>query len=146
MSSLLISEYPLIVLPSLAKAIGLNEAIVLQQIHYWKLINQKAGVNKRDGFYWVYCTYDQLHDQLPFWSIITIKRIISSLKKKNLIFVSNYNKLKIDKTNWYRVNYPQLKNLDITRIMEENPANCPQGDEKAKEGKSLHDQFAFWAK
>ena len=36
MSKLLINEHPLQVLPSLATKIGLNEAIVLQQIHYWK--------------------------------------------------------------------------------------------------------------
>lgn len=35
MSKLLISESPLLVLPSLAETIGLNEAIVLQQIHFW---------------------------------------------------------------------------------------------------------------
>ena len=35
MSRLLINEPPLIVLPSLAKEIGLNEAIIVQQIQYW---------------------------------------------------------------------------------------------------------------
>ncbi len=146
MSSLLISEYPLIVLPSLAKAIGLNEAIVLQQIHYWKLINQKAGVNKRDGYYWMYATYEKLQGQLPFWSIGTIKRTITSLKKQNLIIVSNYNKLKIDKTNWYRVNYPQVKSIDIEVVMGDKEDSCPQNEGKDNRGKSLHDQFAFWAK
>ena len=34
MSNLLTQEPPLQVLPSLAVAIGLNEAIVLQQVHY----------------------------------------------------------------------------------------------------------------
>ena len=35
MSKLLINEQPLQVLPSLAEAIGLNQAIALQQVHYW---------------------------------------------------------------------------------------------------------------
>lgn len=34
-AQLLINEPPLQVLPTLAKTIGLNEAIVLQQVHYW---------------------------------------------------------------------------------------------------------------
>ena len=34
-SKLLIDEPPLQVLPSLALKIGLNEAIILQQVHYW---------------------------------------------------------------------------------------------------------------
>ena len=35
MNNLLIDDYPILVLPKLATEIGLNEAIVLQQIHYW---------------------------------------------------------------------------------------------------------------
>ena len=35
MSNLLIDDYPILVLPKLANEIGLNEAIVLQQMHYW---------------------------------------------------------------------------------------------------------------
>jgi len=36
-SSLLIAVPPLIVLPTLATLVGLNEAIFLQQLHYWLL-------------------------------------------------------------------------------------------------------------
>lgn len=36
MSNLLLNERPLVVLPSLAKELGsLDEAVILQQIHYW---------------------------------------------------------------------------------------------------------------
>ncbi|SDN86290.1 hypothetical protein SAMN05443253_12225 [Bacillus sp. OK048] len=35
MSRLLINEGPVKIIPSLATKIGLNEAVVLQQIHYW---------------------------------------------------------------------------------------------------------------
>jgi hypothetical protein len=35
MSRLLINESPIMIIPSLAAKIGLNEAVVLQQIHYW---------------------------------------------------------------------------------------------------------------
>ena len=53
MSKLLINESPLQVQPSLAMAIGLNEAIFLQQLHYW------IGTSRfvRDGKKWVYNTY-----------------------------------------------------------------------------------------
>ncbi|WLF74824.1 hypothetical protein Q3V38_08385 [Limosilactobacillus fermentum] len=47
--SLLIEEPPLQVLPSLAKSIGLNEAIVLQQIHYWI----RKSNNLKDGHKWI---------------------------------------------------------------------------------------------
>ncbi|WP_249366800.1 hypothetical protein [Neobacillus rhizophilus] len=35
MSKLLINENPVMIIPSLAVKIGLNEAVILQQIHYW---------------------------------------------------------------------------------------------------------------
>ena len=35
MSRLLLEDEPLVVLPKLATVIGLNEAIILQQLHYW---------------------------------------------------------------------------------------------------------------
>ena len=61
-SRLLITEPPLLVLPSLAIAIGLNEAIFLQQLHYWL---QQAG-KERDGRRWIYNTYDEWHAPAPF--------------------------------------------------------------------------------
>ena len=64
MSSLLIDEHPLVVLPSLAKEIGLNEAIMLQQIHFW--ISKRKHL--KGGKHWVYNTYDGWADQFPFWS------------------------------------------------------------------------------
>lgn len=61
MNSILFDEPPLLVIPSLANALGLHEAIVLQQIHYWVKINEKAQRNFIDGHYWTYNTYEQWH-------------------------------------------------------------------------------------
>lgn len=48
MSKLLINEPPLQVLPSFAQNIGLHEVIILQQVHYWVDMNQKADKNFGD--------------------------------------------------------------------------------------------------
>ncbi|MDA2526413.1 DnaD domain protein [Bacillus cereus] len=107
MSNLLIHEEPLIVLPGLAKAIGLNEAIFLQQVHYW--LNKSK--NFYDGYHWVYNTYDEWLKQFPFWSSATLRRIINKLEKKGLLIKGNYNKLKIDQTKWYRIDYDLLERM-----------------------------------
>jgi hypothetical protein len=93
LSKLLLDDKPLIVLPSLAGKVGLNESIVLQQLHYW-LLDSK---NIRDGFKWVYNTYEDWQKQFPFWSVRTLKRIITGLETDGLIITGNYNKLKIDR-------------------------------------------------
>lgn len=104
--SLLINEPPLQVLPTLAKRIGLNEAIITQQVHYWLLRSK----NKKDGHVWVYKTYVEWQEEFPFWSESTIKRAITSLEKQNvLISTSKYNKMPMDRTKWYTINYPTLQ-------------------------------------
>ena len=64
----LISEPPLQVLPSLAVAIGLNESIIVQQIHYWTSHNERAKsqIHFKDGHYWTFNTIEELNEQFPF--------------------------------------------------------------------------------
>lgn len=111
-SKLLLDEQPLLVMPQLAAKIGLNESIILQQIHYWNEINKKTNNNLRDGQYWTYNSIKEWQEQFPFWSERTIQRTITNLEKMKLIIVGNYNKLKIDRTKWYRIDYFALKTLE----------------------------------
>lgn len=112
MSKLLLDEHPLLVMPVLARRVGLNESIVLQQIHYWNEINKKANNNLRDGYHWTFNTFEDWQKQFPFWSVITIKRTFAKLEGYDLVITGNYNKLPIDRTKWYRINYEALKNLE----------------------------------
>lgn len=104
-NSLLFDSHPLIIIPELANILGLNEAIVIQQIHYWLEINRKAHKNFYDGVYWTYNTYEDWQLQFPFWSIKTIKTTMKKLECQGLILTGNYNKLKMDRTKWYTINY-----------------------------------------
>jgi hypothetical protein len=106
---LLINEPPLIILPTLAEIIGLNEAIVIQQIHYWLQKSNHVINGKR----WVYNSYPEWQKQFPFWTERTIRRIMKSLTDQGLIFIDNFNESKSDKTNWYSINYAKL-NLMMT--------------------------------
>lgn len=127
MSRLLINEPPLMVLPSLAVNIGLNEAIFVQQLHYLLQMSQ----NKRDGVMWVYNTFEDWGAIFPFWSIPTIKRIASSLKAKKLIVSSGkYNRMKMDKTQWYSLNYNELNKLTLSKdqIDTIEVSNCNNGE------------------
>lgn len=110
-SKLLLDEPPLQVMPTLAKLIGLNEAIVLQQIHYWLKTKENDQKDYIDGHYWVYNTYKQWQKQFPFWHLNTIQRTFTSLEKKGLLISANYSKAGFDKTKWYTINYLALNNL-----------------------------------
>lgn len=64
MTKLLIADHPLQVLPRLAAEIGLNEAIVLQQIHYW--LEKSTHVHRQQK--WVYNTMDDWLAQTSQWT------------------------------------------------------------------------------
>lgn len=103
MSKLLIPEPPLQVIRSLAVRIGLNEAIVLQQLHYW---SQRS---KDDG--WVERTYDEWRDQdFTFWSLSTVKRTFGALQALGLV-LSERVPSNLERTRRFRVDYEALEQL-----------------------------------
>lgn len=120
--ALLLDEYPLLILPRLACAIGLNEAIVLQQIHYWL----EKSKHKHEGRKWVYNTYEEWQEQFPFWSVPTIRRALAALskpyapksegdcrlKRGPLVLIDRFNEAGFDKTNWYAIDYQELARLE----------------------------------
>ena len=79
MSKLLFDKHPLVINPELAKAVGLNEAIILQQIHYWTSLNSKENRNFKDGHYWTYNSYTSWRAQFPFWGRNTFDQVFSGL-------------------------------------------------------------------
>ena len=115
--NLLISEPPLQILPQFALKVGLNEAILAQQIHYWLLKSDKV----RDGQKWIYNTQDAWLEQFPFWSKATLKRVIASLKKQGIIITGNYNRMSMDRTTWYSINYSHAALSSVIGIHQESP-------------------------
>jgi hypothetical protein len=112
-STLLIDGPVLTVQADLAVAIGLEQAIIIQQLHWW--LRQRR--NARDGRYWVYNTYEDWHKQFPFIAVRSLKRIITQMEADGLLLSSNYNAHKVDRTKWYTINYdhPALDPADETR-------------------------------
>ena len=106
MQNLLLNEYPLIVLPSLAVKFGINEAIFLQQLHYWL----RKSNHEIDGIKWCYNTFEEWHKQLTFISTRSLQRLVTNLALQNVIIIKKLNKDKRIKTNWYTINYSLFDN------------------------------------
>jgi len=132
-SRLLYDERPLVVIPELAVVVGLNSAIALQQVHYWVRINQRADKNFREGYYWTYNTYEAWREQFPFWSISTVKRIFMELEADGLIVTGSYNRLPIDRTKWYRINYDRLG--ECVKLIQWSGQNEPMVSSKWPHGR-----------
>lgn len=114
MSNLLFDEMPLVVSVPLAKEIGLNEAILLQQLHYWV----QKNTNIIDGKSWAYNTLKQWGEQFPFWSESTLRRIFEKLTADGIIVKGNYNKKAFDRTLWYAIDYDALDEKIARRLPE----------------------------
>jgi hypothetical protein len=104
---LITSETPLLVPARLAKIIGLNEAIILQQLHYWLLKSKNVHKNRK----WVYNSIPEWSKIFPFFSPNTIRRAFKNLKMHRIICTGCYNKKKYDRTTWYTIDYHQLADL-----------------------------------
>lgn len=122
MSRLLIDEPPLQVLPSLAREIGLNEAIMLQQMHYWLI----KSSHEFEGVKWFYKTLEDWQTEFPFWSTMTIRRTLTNLEKQKVIRIGNFNKKKFDKTKWYTIEY-QCVNRRCVQSEQTMCSSCTDG-------------------
>lgn len=108
MSNLLISEPPLTVLPSLAERIGLDEAIVLQQVHYLASSSERVENTKafKEGFYWVFHTIESWRVKFfRWWSVPTVKRVFQTLTSSGLLLTDTFDAGQGHRRLWYRVNY-----------------------------------------
>lgn len=131
MSKLLINESPLQVQPSLAMAIGLNEAIFLQQLHYWLGASRLYKNNQK----WIYNTHSEWLMQLKYMSLATLKRTIKSLKEQKLIHVERFDKKRSNQVNYYSIDYSILSiieqnimqaidSIDQLKMSQSNSSNC----------------------
>jgi hypothetical protein len=123
----LLNSHPLVLDKQLAVEIGLNEALVLQQVHYWLEINKKNNRNFHEGRYWTYNTINEWQEEFPFWSNSTIKRIFKKLRDMKLIEVDNFNVYQMDRTLWYTINYEEL--TMITKDNEDNNTRLDKNDQ-----------------
>lgn len=118
-SYLLLDEKPLVLIPVLAVAVGLVEALFLQQLHYW-LQKPNTGV-QHDDRKWVYNTISAWHEQLPFVSPRTLQRAIDSLRQRRLLITDTLAQVPRiakqtgqdprDRILYYTINYDVLSGL-----------------------------------
>lgn len=130
-SKLLIDEEPLQVLPGLAAVIGLNEALVVQQLHYWL----RRSKHEHDGRKWIYNTLGEWQVQFPFWNEATLQRTMKSLIAINLVKVHKFNRNNWDRTNWYTINYPLFRELETRaqKILAEGETKKGEIEQKRRQ-------------
>jgi hypothetical protein len=96
----LLDEPPIPLLPSVAKALGLNEAIVIQQLH-WTL--KRDSVLVEGDTRWVRIDMNQWLRYFPWWSESTIRRTFKTLQDDGLVETKRGRE-----ANVYTIHYDRL--------------------------------------
>jgi hypothetical protein len=110
-SNLLLPGKVLLLLPRLVPLVGLNEAIVLQQVRF--LTGPERAREDEAGRRWVCLSYARWQEQhFPFWGCDTIKRAFRTLEAEGLLFAERPQRAARDQTKAYAINYRRLDELE----------------------------------
>lgn len=116
---LLFNDQPIVINRKLAKCLGLKEAVVFQQIHYWLEINKRTNNNFKEDRYWTYNSIKAWHEnEFDFLSLRTVERTLLKLEKDGLLESKTFNKMAGDKTKWYTINYDKLLEVCNKKLSE----------------------------
>ena len=123
-SNLLIDETPIVFQPSLAKLIGLHEAIVLQTLRFW--CGQKKCGKVVDDERWIFNTAEQWREfSFPFWSARTIGEIFRTLEVMGLVKSKQFD-LKAGKAmKYYTISQSALTILTSERADHLEDSSTP---------------------
>ena len=120
MSKMLIDEAPVCFSRGLAQKIGLDKAIILQQLHFWIEINKRDGKNYYEDRYWAYSSLEQwIERDFCWWSKRKLITLFGELIELGLLIKKQFKKQTLDCTNYYTINYDNLKKIDL-EITAEN--------------------------
>lgn len=117
----------------LATALGLDDAIVLEQLHFW---SQKPNVGiVQDNQKFIWNSISSWHKQLPFLSPWKIRKAFERLRDKGIVIVKRLFASKWNQVNCFSIRYDTL--YQILGIEKELP---PKEEQKiqTKSKKNSH--------
>lgn len=106
-----------------AEAVGVDGAVMLQNINYWIAKNKANNKHCYDERYWTYNSIAAFEELFPFWSKKQISRILKNLIDNGYLLDGNYNKQNYDRTKWYTITekgYSILPNGEMEYPKKEN--------------------------
>ena len=87
--------------PEIANRVGLNAAVLYQNIVWWSQKNAANGKHQHDGRYWTYNSVKAFSELFPYFSPKQIRTALTRLENDGLILSGNFNNAGYDRTKWY---------------------------------------------
>jgi DNA-binding PadR family transcriptional regulator len=113
----------------LAKKVGINAAILLENIAFWVRENEANRRNYHDGKYWTYNTKHALHEQFPYMSEKQISTALQKLIDSGYIVKGHYCENARDRTLWYSLTDEGKAMIQYVSMdsSQEGECNRPKG-------------------
>jgi hypothetical protein len=87
--------------PDIAATVGVNAAVIYQNIVYWTEKNAANDKHFYDGRYWTYNSIAAFKQLFPYLSESQIRTALGKLEDVGLIVSGIFNKMGADRTKWY---------------------------------------------
>jgi hypothetical protein len=129
MKSSLLPERPLIISPTLAATIGLEEAVMLQvlaELIHGKEICRRASNPSLD---WAVLSESDFQAAFPFWASVDIRRVQNSLQNLGLIVV---DPIAESRTSFYAIDDPSNESVDSNASIRPAPVRQSEAPRAAE--------------
>lgn len=92
--------------PEIAKQVGVNAAVIYQNILWWAEKNAANGNHFYDGLWWTYNSVSAFAELFPYLTGKQIRTALDRLEQDGLLASGVYNKSAYDRTKWYAPTCP----------------------------------------
>lgn len=114
-SKLALEQKMLPVPPKLAAAIGVDEALVLQRLHFWLVKGESSDYGTVvNGVRWIYNTLDAWLQQFIFFSKWRLRQALKNLRQLGLVLFSQLDKHEWKRIGYYTIDYGRLNQLQVS--------------------------------
>ena len=128
--------------PEIAQRVGVNAAVLYQNIVWWTQKNAANGRHFHDGRHWTYNSIKAFDALFPYLTQKQIRTALHRLEDEGLILSGTFNKAGYDRTKWYcptgQFDLPQRENgsaPEVKAIPVSKPDTKPDdlfGDDASK--------------
>lgn len=87
----------------IAVKVGVNAAVIYNNILHWVAWNKANELNYKCGHYWSYNSMKAFAELFPYMTEKQIRGAVDKLKDEGLIKVGHFNTDKRNRTNWYTI-------------------------------------------
>ena len=120
-----------------AKKVGINSAVILNNLYYWIEKNKANEKNYYDGYYWTYNSKKAFGELFPYFTTRQIDYAIKKLIDDGYVITGNYNKIAYDRTLWYAITekgYELLTGNTSNNSVNPISQNCKMDETKLLNG------------